>query len=85
MSENTPDQTTELTPPAEKPAPSPRARSAGGTRKNGSARKTGPKRPAGLHDAADKLAPVRPEPVERPYDDAVTAEQRQAMKDHGLA
>lgn len=38
----------------------------------------------GLHDAVPKLAPIKPEPVERPYAAAVTDEQRAALEAAGI-
>jgi hypothetical protein len=38
----------------------------------------------GLHDSAPKEGPVSPVPPERPYAEAMTAEQKKALKDAGL-
>ena len=80
------------TPKSEATTPSTRRTRARGDRpgaakpaaKPASAPKSTAKRSAGLHDAAERVSPVRPAPVERPYSEAITSEQRQAMKDHGL-
>ena len=66
---------------AQKPAAS--RRKASSARKGAKAAST-PAKAQGRHTAAPRLAGADPAPTERPYSQAMTPQQRDALKDAGL-